>query len=599
MRNAFSTAFRARRAIWGLGWWLTVCPAAGQTQSKPPQRQTVAPSPPCSTTVSAAQLESVMTASLRQIEAGNASEALKLLHSLNESCGLPASYFHLRGSVEARSGQLQPAERSLEQALALDPHIADAWFLLGLLKLQRGSVEEARELLAKSVASNPRRAEAWLALGQAQLRGERPRAAEESFRQAVSTSNGSPQILFGLGKAYEEAGDFERAAAAYERVVAGGESAEAPKLAWVRAMIAAGQAGKLAGHLEKWRDDKATSAALHNEIGILLADAGLYPQALQQFQAARKRDPERADIEYNLAQSLFHARSYEQAETIAKELVANKSDAQGRYLLGSIYEETGRFEAAAQEFARAAALGPRAAGPQIGLGRVALAAGGDYPAAQEHFSRARSLCEATDCTIALLGLGTSLKLQSKFEEAEAAFREAAGRSGDQPLPYLYLADSLIRARKFSEALAPLQRALELQPDSSLGHYMYAYALLQGEPQGTPEALAHLRETIRLDPNHGFAHYRLGMISNRQGEPAEAARLLEKAVELLPDFKQARAQLVMSYRKLGKEEAARQQAEQLRALDRTVMEEEQEVLGRFNQVPASAHDGPAKPAAPNQ
>ena len=63
--------------------------------------------------------------------------------------------------------------------------------------------------------------------------------------------------------------------------------------------------------------------------------------------------------------------------------------------------------------------------------------------------------------------------------------------------YLYLGDALIRANNFEGALRPLEKALELKPDSSLGHYMYAYSILKGESPNNSLATHHLEEALRL------------------------------------------------------------------------------------------------------
>ena len=61
-----------------------------------------------------------------------------------------------------------------------------------------------------------------------------------------------------------------------------------------------------------------------------------------------------------------------------------------------------------------------------------------------------------------------------------------------------------------------------------------------------EAACELRKIIINNPNHFFAHYLLGIILAKSGKIDEAINLLKIAIEINPDFVQARINLSILY-----------------------------------------------------
>ncbi len=90
----------------------------------------------------------------------------------------------------------------------------------------------------------------------------------------------------------------------------------------------------------------------------------------------------------------------------------------------------------------------------------------------------------------------------------------------------------------ADAIRSYERALELNPRNAPAHQRLGF-LLNTTQQKTNEGLAHTVEALRLNPDDGCAHHDLGMMLFQQSQFAEAARHLERAVELLPNGFDAR------------------------------------------------------------
>jgi tetratricopeptide (TPR) repeat protein len=110
----------------------------------------------------------------------------------------------------------------------------------------------------------------------------------------------------------------------------------------------------------------------------------------------------------------------------------------GRLLLSKPDPSAAEADEAKKEFQEELKLDPKNAGAEYVLGELARQAG-EWPQAIEHFSKAT-------------------KLDSGFSEA-----------------FLGLGTSLLSAKQFAEAIAPLETAAKLQPENPTAHYQLSIA----------------------------------------------------------------------------------------------------------------------------
>lgn len=86
---------------------------------------------------------------------------------------------------------------------------------------------------------------------------------------------------------------------------------------------------------------------------------------------------------------------------------------------------------------------------------------------------------------------------------------------------------------FTDAEATFRRAVALDPGYSFGHHYYTLLLLMLDR--TDEALARNREALRVDPLSRAANATTGVTLCQRGDYDGAARELERALALAPDF----------------------------------------------------------------
>ncbi|MBN8900908.1 MAG: tetratricopeptide repeat protein, partial [Rhodospirillales bacterium] len=131
-------------------------------------------------------------------------------------------------------------------------------------------------------------------------------------------------------------------------------------------------------------------------------------------------------------------------------------------------------------------------------------------------------------------LGDMLRIKQRFPAAIAAYDRAAARirqpgPNDWPL-YYNRGIAYERANQWSKAEADFKHALALAPDQPfvLNYLGYSWA---DKGEHLPEARRMLQRAAEKRPNDGAVVDSLGWVMLRQGQVADAVRLLERAVEL--------------------------------------------------------------------
>ncbi len=122
-------------------------------------------------------------------------------------------------AVLAEAGRLERAAALAERAGALAPAHGGPLLRLGQIRRDQGRLEEAVALYRQALAGEPGLAEAWLHLGE--IERFAPGAPEIDRMEALlarigETSDAAAPLLYALGKAYDEIGEFDRAFARLE-----------------------------------------------------------------------------------------------------------------------------------------------------------------------------------------------------------------------------------------------------------------------------------------------------------------------------------------------------------------------------------------------
>ncbi len=135
-----------------------------------------------------------------------------------------------------------------------------------------------------------------------------------------------------------------------------------------------------------------------------------------------------------------------------------------------------------------------------------------------------------------LELGAVCALQGRYDAALVEFEKARHLAPWDPRPLLFAGEALWKQKRSGEAFVSLHEAIRLKPDYVEAHYQLGEQLaLTTEFQ---EAIAEFQAVLRLKPNHLRARVNLGVALARLGRLEDALRECDEALRIDPANKQA-------------------------------------------------------------
>ena len=247
-----------------------------------------------------------------------------------------------------------------------------------------------------------------------------------------------------------------------------------------------------------WSDTVAKAPAspyTQNNLGIALADAGRYPEAIVHLTRAVKLNPNYAAAWDNLGLALARAGRLAEAISGYEQALRLKPDyAQACANLGVALAEAGRLPEAIDRLRRAVELSPGYVAARNDLA-VALASSGRPEEAIEQYEQA--LQREPKNSEAHYNLGNALAETNRWPEAIIQYQSAVSLKPAYPEAWANLGVALARTGRLTEAVAGYERALSLAPNDAEVEYNLALALRAlGR---SAEAQSHFEAARRLQP----------------------------------------------------------------------------------------------------
>lgn len=209
-------------------------------------------------------------------------------------------------------------------------------------------------------------------------------------------------------------------------------------------------------------------------------------------------------------------------------LAAQPNDPFSLTQLAAVLASTGRLQEAELRVKEACALAPAQPQPLFTYGMI-LRSLNRLPEAEAAFTRAIERGPNSGDT--WLARGTVRMEQRRFESAIADFTEAAGKIQDPFPAYAYKSNALRLIGRLPEALAAIDRALQIAPFSADARR--ARAMVLGAMKRHPESLAEIESAIGLAPNDPENWAAKGDLSRQAARHADAIASFEKALAINP------------------------------------------------------------------
>ena len=465
-----------------------------------------------------------------------------------------------KGVQLIREHRFEQALVELEQAQKIAPRDAMIENLLGIAETQLGHIDEAGKHYRIAIRLDPLQAAPHKNLGFNLLNAKNYSAAEPELRKA---SQLDPRDKFAhyylLLLALATASDAEVVTQASQ---AGNLPDNDPEIAAevVEAEIRSGHVDEAGARIESLEKANQLSSTREYNIAALLTQRNFYPEAIHCFRRISSLDPS-WQSRYNLALALLYGGKAEEASTLLAALRVEQPDnADILMFLGSALESQQKMPEASEAYRAAAAADPSNPDRTLDYTRLLM----DLDRYDEAIQVVRAGMTETSASAPLeLRLGAVEMLKSNYPAAREAFHAALAAAPDLDAAYVGLAQTYAREADDAAAIRVLEEARTKYHD----HYLleYYFGLLASRLGREQEAIAALEKASQLEPDSPDPFYELGKIRVAQEDWPLARHAFEHVVKLDPSLASAHYQLSRVYGHLGLNAKAQQEAQQTHSL----------------------------------
>lgn len=261
----------------------------------------------------------------------------------------------------------------------------------------------------------------------------------------------------------------------------------------------AAQALKRASQQAPDKATKRTAAFAGVRCAMLINHTGEAVDFLQVLNREFPGDPEVLYLSVHTYSDLSTKAAQQLAMTAPNSMESHKLEAES-------LEAQGKWDAAEKEYRQVLAQSPKAPGIHFLLGRLLLSKPDAGPAAGEEAKKEfqEELKIDPSNAGAEYVLGEMARQDSQWDEAIEHFSRATQLDAGFGDAFLGLGSSLLSAKRFSEAIVPLQTAVELEPRNPGAHYSLAQALTRAgrKEEAQKEFAIHRRMTQKGEAGQG-------------------------------------------------------------------------------------------------
>ena len=157
-------------------------------------------------------------------------------------------------------------------------------------------------------------------------------------------------------------------------------------------------------------------------------------------------------------------------------------------------------------------------------------------------------------------IGATLKFPNAYENAKNAYSSAIEQNPFNPSIYLSLARLEVSQNKLGEAEQYIGRSLQLKQNYT--EAVFLLSQIQVTKGKIKEAIISTQVATQLNPNEPLLFFQLGILQYNDKNYSKAVEALEKAIQIFPQYANAKYFLGLSYSRIGQNENAIKQFEDL-------------------------------------
>jgi tetratricopeptide (TPR) repeat protein len=346
------------------------------------------------------------------------------------------------------------------------------------------------------------------------------------YASFASAQQGQPDRLLSNAIDAQQRGDLPTAIREYEELLK-----LKPDMVEVRVNLGAALAdsGRFDDAIAQYRlalPDVADKNPIRLNMGLAYYKKGDLESASREFEEVHKVRPEDAQVAILLGDSEVRLGRGEEAVAMLSSMeTANAANPDFEYVLGTALLQAGKRREGAQKLSKLA--------EETHNADAYLLAGSTFLDLND-FEHARTDLEAAlrlkpDLPHIYTLTGMARDQTGDQAAAEPAFREALRQDSNDFNANLYLGSILYKRRSMDEAKQYLDRALQLNPNSSMARY--EVAMWNSTSGHYEEAAKGLEDVARTDPNWLEPHVELATVYYRLHRPQEGAKEREIVTRL--------------------------------------------------------------------
>jgi tetratricopeptide (TPR) repeat protein len=520
-----------------------------------------------------------------------------------------------RGAEHLGRKDWKRAAESYQRAVRADARHVEANYGLGVAYMNLRQNEDALAAFSNVIASqpNPRVREALVNAGAIHFASQRYKEAGDAIERAAALGDLGPAGHYFLGKAYQQSGREDKALDPLRRAASDPQYAQDANFSVGLLLMKQNKVKEALGPLEQAARLDPKSANTQMVLGNAYVANDRHEEGLAALRAA---DPNQFFTQFGLGYA--HLGLYGTEEAVAAFTAAlrlNPQSAEAFVGLGNAYVRLSRYREAEDAFARAAAVSPASA--DVMMGRSVLHYyQGQYAKLVEAAREAARLAPQSAAAHTLLG--AALATTGDMQAGTRSVREALRLEPENYWPHQVLGFILVREDKPKEALAEARTVVRLKPNYPETQNLLAYVLNQlGQHEEALQAAQAALRNKHEPADEGWAHYNVATAQEKLGraeesrasyaasiraynqpgrtldpddlylmgnaylrleQDAPAVKAFQQAINVRPNFAQARYNLGVAYFATGNRKGAQDEYNALRRLDPARAAKLQAVIG---------------------
>jgi tetratricopeptide (TPR) repeat protein len=507
--------------------------------------------------------------------------------------------------LDMSANHYDAAEERLAAVISRNPKQAEPWLLQGKVYEAAGKTNQAESAMSKAIELDPDLPGPYLSLATLYLRTHQDQQALDRLNALVSKTN-NIMAMFEIGEIHQQANRMDEARKAYEKLlaIAPDFSPALNNLAYLYSEHF-GNLDKAMQMAERARRVHPDDPHVADTLAWILYKQGQYPRALGLLQESLERIPNSAEVQMHLGMTYYMMEEEDLARVHLQQALSVGADYPGKddarqcmallaidpatatpadidvlekrlhddphdpvplSRLAAIDERHGEVEKAVDAYQKLIAQNPQDWKAMIKLGRLYSGSLHQTRQALDLAKTAHDLAPNDPRAEAMLG---GLVYDSgDYPWALSLLQESAPRLADQPAVQYDLALAYYAAGRLDQADDAMNEALKAGgalPTLDQAKQFQAYRAAAKDPAASAISAGQIKAVLDKNPHYLPALALSGILSERQGDTAQAAKTYEQILSEYPQFAPALRQLVFIYSQhSGDESKAYELGEKARA-----------------------------------